>query len=151
MSGQSTYTFVYNTAITTNTTCKAKLFYNGTSAEGSGSFTFVYGSFTGVTNVASIDDATATGFTNSFVKNIKTTKGYTWNNISVNDEKFCYMYPQSLGALTSIKDGNGFENIGSYTRYTVNIPYPTDSVSVPYYVYLLTDATTGSGFKQVYA
>lgn len=151
VTGQSVYTFVYNNPITTNTTCKVKLFYNGTSAEGSGTFTFVYGSFTGVTNVSSIDDAIATGFTSTFTKNIKSAKGYTWDNINVNDQRFCYMYPQSMNPLTSIKDGNGFENIGSYTRYDVNITYPTNGVNVPYYVYLLTDATTGTGFKQVYA
>lgn len=151
VSGQAAYTFTYNNLITTNTTCKAKLFYNGTSSEGSGTFNFVYGSFVGVTSIIPITDAIATDFTGSFAKIIKTAKGYTWDNISVSDERFCYMYPQSLGTLSSIKDGNGFENIGSYTRYTVNITYPTNGASVPYYVYLLTDATTGSGFKQIYA
>lgn len=152
VAGQSLYQFIYKTPITSNTTVKAVLTYNtNKTVQGSGSFTFVYASYSGLTTVANIDNTIATGFLTSFVKNIKNTKGFTWNNINANDEKFCYMYPASFDALTSIKDGNNFEQLGSYTRYQVDVTYPTDNVVVSYYVYLLTDAVTGTGFKQIYS
>lgn len=77
--------------------------------QGTAGFKFVYGSFYGPTTAAFVDDTIATGFINSFTKNIKDTKNLTWNNITLNDEKFCYMYPASYGVLSSIKDGNGFD------------------------------------------
>ena len=152
VTGQSVYQFVYNTAITDNTSVKAVLTYStNKTTTGTDAFTFVYGSYSGLTTVATMDDAIATGFLTSFTKNIKNAKGFTWNNIAANDQKFCYMYPVSFGALSSIKDGNNFEQLGSYTRYQVNVTYPTDGATIPYYVYLLTDAVTGTGFKQVYS
>ena len=55
-----------------------------------------------------------------------------------------YMNPQSFGALTSIKDANNFEYINSYTRTTMNYN------GVDYYVYILTDPVTITGFKQIF-
>lgn len=49
--------------------------------------------------------------------------------------KVVYMYPSSLGVLTTIKDGNNFELLSSFTRSTVTIN------SVSYYAYVLTSAT----------
>ena len=154
--GQSTYQFNYTTPITSNVpttvTAKAILTYDTTKkVQGTGKFVFVYPSYTCVTALATITDADATTLANTATKVIKTTKGYTWNNINVNDERFCYMYPQSQGALASIVDGNGFSQMDSYTRFSVNVTDPTTSNVEPYYVYLLTDPTTGTGFKQVYA
>lgn len=150
--GQNTYQFAYNTPITSNSKAKAKLIYNtNASLEQSADFTFVYGSFYGPTTVSTIDSAIANSLLNGFTKTVKSGKALTWNNIAVNDERFCYMYPASMGTLGSIKDGNGFDQTNGYTRYQVNITYPTDGATVSYYVYLLNDATTGSGFTQIYA
>ena len=54
------------------------------------------------------------------------------------------MYPQSFGALTSIKDSNNFEYINSYTRSEMVYN------EVDYYVYILTDPVTITGFKQIF-
>lgn len=156
VAGQNVYQYNYTTPITSNTpttiTAKAVLTYQTSKkAQGTGNFVFVYPSYSGVTKLATITDADATGFQTTFTKNVKTAKGYTWNNITVNDERFCYMYPKSMGALTSIIDGNGFSQMDSYTRFTVNVTDSTTGNIEPYYVYLLTDPTTGTGFKQVYA
>lgn len=86
----------------------------------------------------------------TFAKDVKNTKAFTWDNITLNDEKFCYMYPASLSELSSIKDGNGFNQTDSYTKYTVKVTSPISGDVVQYYVYLLTDSATGIGFKQVY-
>lgn len=156
VAGKNVYQYNYTTPITSNTpttiTAKAVLTYQTSKkAQGTGNFVFVYPSYSGVTKLATITDADATGFQTTFTKNVKTAKGYTWNNITVNDERFCYMYPKSMGALTSIIDGNGFSQMDSYTRFTVNVTDSTTGNIEPYYVYLLTDPTTGTGFKQVYA
>ena len=60
------------------------------------------------------------------------------------------MYPKSFGVLTSIKDGNGFNQLDGYTKLEVNLTSPVSGDVVPYYVYVLTDATTGTNFKQIY-
>ena len=54
------------------------------------------------------------------------------------------MYPQSFGTLTSIKDANNFDYINSYTRSTLSYN------GVDYYVYILTDPVTITGFKQIF-
>lgn len=74
-----------------------------------------------------------------------TSKEYTFNSIYLNNEKFVYMYPSSFGEVNSIKDGNGFEYIDSYTKE--HIMYN----GIDYLVYILTDAVTISDFKQVFS
>lgn len=152
VAGTNTYTFVYNSTINLNSQAKAKLFYNTNAVvQGTGDFTFVYGSFYGPTKVSFIDSSIANTLITGFTKSIKSGKALTWNNISVNDERFCYMYPASMGTLSSIKDGNGFDQMNGYTRYQVDVTYPTNNTVVSYYVYLLNDSTTGSGFTQIYS
>lgn len=151
ISGTKTYRYNYTNNITSNTTLKAVLTYNGNKKlTNTGEFKFVYGSFNGVTVLSSIDDAAGNSLIINFTKKIKESKAFTWSNITLNDERFCYAYPVSMGALTSIKDGNGFSQMDSYNRYQVNIIYPTNNQTVPYYFYLLKDSVTGSGFTQIY-
>lgn len=150
--GQARYTFTYNSAINQNTTMKAILTYNNNqTVQGSGTFSFVYGSFYGPTSASTIDSTIMNGLISTFTKTIKDTKAFTWDKITLNDERFCYAYPASMGTLSSIKDGNGFDQTQGYTRYQVNITYPADNQVVSYYVYLLNEPTTGSGFKQIYS
>lgn len=149
--GQSKYSYGYGQQITTNTKAKAELIYNKNSkVAGEGSFTFVYASYYGATALSTIDSAIASNLANTFNKDVKNTKNFTWNNITLNDERFLYFYPKSFGALTSIKDGNNFEQIQSYTRLEVDVTSPINGDIVPYYAYLLTDSVTGTGFKQIY-
>lgn len=75
---------------------------------------------------------------------IKGNKLYT-GTITLNNQKTVYAYPKQFGTLTSIKDANNFEYINSYTRSELEINNET------YYVYILTDPTTITTFKQVYA
>lgn len=149
--GSKTYSYTYSEVIKTNTTLKAVLTYNGNKTlSGSGTFKFVYGSFYGPISHATIDATIITSLLSSFTKSIKENKSLTWNNITLNDERFCYMYPSEYGSLTSIKDRNGFEQLNGYTKYQINITYPTNSQEVSYFVYLLTDSTTGTNFTQIY-
>lgn len=149
--GKSDYIFEYNKQFTTNTTLKAELVYNGSQKlNGTGKIEFIYASYYGIAATNNIDDATANSYIALFTKCIKNTKELTWEDITLNDKRFCYMYPKSFGLLTSIKDGNGFNQLDSYTRLEVNLTSPVNKNTVPYYVYVLTDAATGTNFKQVY-
>lgn len=64
--------------------------------------------------------------------------------ISFADSKICYAYPSSFGKLTSIKDGNGYEVLTSYTLEEVTVN------GIPYYCYLLTNEVTVTGVIQNY-
>ncbi len=151
VAGKSEYNFTYTQAITTNTTLKAELVYSGSSkVSGTGKFEFVYASYYGATTLSTINSSQATALATLFTKSVKNTRALTWENITLNDERFCYMYPKSFGALISIKDGNGFSQLEGYTRLEVNLTSPMNGDIVPYYVYVLTDATTGTNFKQIY-
>ena len=149
--GQANYQYIYNQQILSNTTVKVELIYNSNQkVSGSGSFSFVYASYYGITELSSINDTDATLLANTFIKNIKNSKSLTWENVNLSNQRFCYMYPTSFGSLTSIKDGNGFSNFESYTKFTVNLTSPINGDIIQYYAYLLTDSVTGSGIKQIY-
>lgn len=80
----------------------------------------------------------------SLSSRLATSKSYTYT-VSLSEQRIIYMYPQSFGALTSIKDANNFDYINSYTRTTMTYD------SVDYYIYILTDPVTISGFKQIFS
>lgn len=149
--GKNTYTYTYNKTINKNLTLTAELWYNKTQKVlSTGTFTFVYASYYGLTRLDSISDVDATQFALTFTKKVKTGKALSWTNINLDDQKFCYLYPASMGNLTSIKDGNGFEQLSSYTKTQVTLTTPIDNKQVKYNCYLLTDAATGKGFTQNY-
>lgn len=95
-------------------------------------------SYYGVIDGAEITDISA------LTSRLGTSKGYTATYNMVN-ERSVYMYPKSFGALTSIKDANNFDYINSYTRSEMTYN------DVDYYVYILTDPVTITGFKQVFS
>lgn len=72
-------------------------------------------------------------------------RGFTWSGINMTYQKTAYSYPTYFGALSDVKDGNGFSNLTSYTRSTVSVG------GIDYYVYLFTNPTTVTGFKQIYS
>lgn len=129
------------TNVTTNTTYTVKATKNGVTVQGSTSVTFVNPSYFGP--VAATFTPTETAI-KALTKSVKNSKGYT-GNTSLNNQKTCYAYPKSFGALTSIKDANNFEYLSSYTRSELTVWDET------YYVYVLTDATTIDSFRQIYS
>lgn len=137
----NTHTSKQFTNVTTNTTYTVKAVKDGITVQGSTSVTFVNPSYFGP--VAATFTPTEDNI-KALTKSIKNGRGYT-GNTSLNNQKTCYAYPKSFGALTSIKDANNFEYINSYTRSEVTV---WDEI---YYVYVLTDATTINGFKQIYS
>lgn len=149
-------------------TPKAEIVYN-TNKKGSktnGTFQFVHASYYGMCNVGSITSTEANNIisqwtTNNtsgaktitegtFAKRISASRAFDYTNVTLNDQRFLYMYPASLGALTNILDGNGFKYLDSYTVTTVSVTTPNGQ-TVPYLVYLLTDPTTNTGLIQKYS
>lgn len=129
------------TNVTTNTIYTVKAIKDGITVQGSTSVTFVNPSYFGPVDNDFVATETAI---KELTKSVKNGKGYT-GNTSLNNQKVCYAYPKSFGALTSIKDANNFEYINSYSRNELVV---WDEM---YYVYVLKDATTIDSFKQIYS
>tara|TARA_B000000460_G_scaffold3313_1_gene2270 strand:- start:238 stop:2004 length:1767 start_codon:yes stop_codon:yes gene_type:complete len=82
-------------------------------------------------------------------KSIKSSRASSHSYTVVNGH-FYLAYPQSFNALTSIKDPNNFEVLGSMTRTTPTWTTP-DSAQVPYYVYEWTAPTTQTNFQLIFS
>lgn len=72
-------------------------------------------------------------------------RALTRSGISINDGKIALAYPKDFGALTSIKDGNGYEVLSSYTRTELRVN------DHDYYCYLLSTPVTATGVTQIYS
>lgn len=143
------WTYTMPTATTDTTTFKAVVTYtksNDVDADSTktASITFYYNKYRGVVDSLTPSEATIEALTSA----LATAKGGTYI-FSPSNQHIAYAYPKSLGALTSIKDGNGFSLMDSFTRteesYTVN------GQTVVYYLYVLTTATTATDFTVIFA
>lgn len=144
VSGTNTYTFTMD-SISTTTTVKGVLTYKksdntNATVEKTAAYTFVMASYYGAVTTA----PTTAGEITALTKSVKNTKAQT-ATFNLTNQRSCYAYPASFGDLTSIKDANNFEYLGSYTKTSVTVD------GTAYNVYTLTDPVTASGFKQVYA
>lgn len=127
--------------VTTTTSYIVKATKDGVTVNGNTIATFVNPSYFGAVVASFIPTEEAI---KALTKSIKNSKNYT-GNISLNNQKTCYAYPKSFGALTSIKDANNFEYLSSYTRTELTVWDET------YYVYVLTEPVTIDSFKQIYS
>lgn len=134
-------TFTYKYSITKNSTIKVIVSDNQSNTNATSTITFVNNSYYGIISGNTVDETIISGLTS----NLNSKKAFTYNNITLNNERIVYLYPASFGNLTSIKDANGFEYLNSYVKSTITI----DSVS--YNCYMLENPTTISGFKQIFA
>ena len=150
--GESTtspYTFTMPTATTDTTTFKATITYvksndASESTTKTASINFYYNKFYGGVSDLNPSEATVEALTTA----LGTGKGGTYS-FTVTAGRICYAYPKSLGALTSIKDGNGFSLFDSFTRTEQS--YTQNGTTVAYYRYVLTDATTVSSYSVIFA
>lgn len=136
-------------ATTDSATFKAVITYTksdntDTSVTKTASINFYYNKFYG--GVSDLDPSEAT--VEALTAVLGTGKGGTYS-FTVNNGRICYAYPKSLGALSSMKDGNGFSLFDSFTRTEQS--YTQNGTTVAYYRYVLTDATTVSGYSVVFA
>ena len=131
----------YTTQVTstTNTTYNVRVEKGNKIVRGSVSIRFVALSYSGV--VASnfvVNAANVKALTSSLQGGRNRTLTFNLNN-----QKTCIAYPKEFGAAASIKDGNNFDYLASYTRTEVTID------GEAYYVYLLSSPTTITDFKQI--
>ncbi len=79
-------------------------------------------------------------------KNLKISKGYVFKDITCDYNKVVYAYPQSFGALTSIKDvENNINYTNSFTRTSLKID------GIDYYCYTLNEPTGADGVELTFA
>lgn len=143
------WSYTMSTATTDTTTFKAIITYTksnnvNTTSTKTASINFYYNKFYGAVSSLTPDEATVEALTTT----LGTAKGGTYS-FTVTAGRICYVYPKSLGALTSIKDGNGFSLFDSFTR--TEQTYTQNGTSVAYYRYVLTDSTTVSGYNVTFA
>lgn len=141
--GVFSFTYTPDVPITGNTTFKIVCSDGTTEVPASKSIYFVGKTYYGTV------DASVSFPTESDIKalssTLKNSKGYTYNNINMTNKKILYAYPTTFGKLTSIKDANNISYTNSYGSSLVEID------GIPYYVYLLKDAASVTGFTQIYA
>ena len=142
------WSYTMGSATTNTTTFKAVVTYvksddTETSVTKTASISFYYNKFYGAVDTLTPDEVTVEALS----KAIGTGKGGTYA-FTVTAGRIAYAYPKSLGALTSIKDGNGFSLFDSFTRTLQT--YTQNSTSVEYYLYVLTDATSVTNYTVIF-
>ena len=79
--------------------------------------TFVYPLYYGN---SSVDFSTTGNVEGTLTKSVQTEPAQKNVALNFTGEFIYFCYPESYGDLTSILDGNGFETIGAFTKYTRN-------------------------------
>ena len=138
-SGTVTFATVNN--ITTDTTFTVKLTdaNNVTVTISTKTYKFVSATYTGLSGTIPTLDTDVTALT----KLIREKAPYT-NTYAPANQYIVFAYPQSYGNLTSVLDGNGFENLGEYNKSVITIN------SVAYNVYCTTSKLTSTGLKYTF-
>ena len=140
----ATYTYTMSTATTDTTTFKAVVVYTnskGIDVSVERSETITFGSYKYYGAVDELDPTEAT--VKALTQVAATSRGGAYAFTTV-DNRACYAYPKSFGALTAITDPNGFNLFYSFTR--TEQTYTIDGQSVDYYRYVLTDEVSVENF-----
>lgn len=116
--------------------------YEGMKVTRTANVTAVYPSYFG--KVAA-DDVVTADIVTALAKVIQPSKAMTQTGIALANQRLCFAYPKSFGALASVKDGNNFETLTAYARTEATIN------GVAYYVYTMIMPVTASGIKQIYS
>ena len=140
-----TFTYAYNTTISTDTTFKAVVTdTKGGSNTSTKSIKFVGRSYYGIVD-ASLSSLNAEEI-KAHSNTLKDTKKLTYAGITTDMGKVYYAYPTSFGALTSIKDlVNNLNYTTSFTQSTVSVD------GMDYYVYLQIDSAAATNVELTFA
>lgn len=87
-----------------------------------------------------VDAAVIKGLTKLVLGN----RALTRTGLVFHNARLCFAYPASFGLLSSIKDGNGYEVIESYTHTVVDVD------GVAYNCYVLTVPVSAENVTQIY-
>ena len=101
----------------------------------------VYGSYFGIVSPSGSVDASVI---KSLTKLVLGSKALTRTGLAFHNSRLCFAYPASFGLLSSIKDGNGYEVIDSYTLTSVDVD------GVTYNCYVLTVPVSADSVTQIY-
>lgn len=142
--GSIVFTQTINVTDTTTLTVKATDAKPVTVQATAATYTYVYPFYQGtVAAGTAMTSDVVTGLTKDV--STKANKTYTYN---LADTCAVIAYPKAYGALKSVLDGNGFDNIASYTQTTVAVT-GTDGTAQDYYVYV-KEPGTATGFALTY-
>ena len=147
VSGTKTYSYTLTESVTSNTTYNAEIKYTYNSKSNSDSksveIKFIAASYEAkldTSKLATVDTTKASDIANIIKTNgnkiLITNKARTASNITMSNSRYAYMYPKSLGALSSVKDGNNFEVLDTFTKLETQIS------SIDYLIYILADTAT---------
>lgn len=153
LTGNGTYTYTYTpgTPINSDTTFKARVTdtTNGY-MEASINATFVRPMYIGyVPGTVTADTLTASDVTGSTMTKLIEKQGSKTKALTFNSGRYMFAYPNSYGDLKSILDPNKFDNIGSFTKKTLNITC-LDDTDVSYNVYIFNNIVDSDNYAMTY-
>lgn len=133
--GSGSTSYSWSGSFSDNSTFRVEVTDDGTSGGpttvGSNvNFTFVYPYFHGCRPPSATGTQVAALTKSVITSNANLTRAFTASAGDV----FYFAYPKSYGALSSIKDSNGFETLPSWTQREENI-VGLDTTSQTYYIY----------------
>lgn len=111
-----TYTYEYTTPFSTDTTFKVDVLAGDHTETATRKIQFINPYYTGSSTTSTISDFT--GLTEEIV--VKNTKKEVTYGVTDN-EYLVFAYDKRYGSLTSIKDENNFENIGSWNKSELTV------------------------------
>lgn len=141
----TTYSHTTEDNITSNFTYTAVVSYadddnNVKTVSKNIAYEFVHASYHGIVDTATPDDATVSALT----KTLSKTANFNWTGINMTNQRACYAYPASYGAITKITDENNFNVTSSFNVIDMEIN------SVAYKVYVTKDTATLVSGKLVF-
>lgn len=135
-----TYTYEYSTPFSTDTIFKVDVLAGDHTETATKKIQFVNPYYTGSSTTSTIADFT--GLTEEIV--VKNTKKEVTYGVTDN-EYLVFAYDKSYGSLTSIKDENNFENIGSWNKSELTVD------GQDYFVYITQlPVTIETTFKYIF-
>lgn len=141
----TTYSHTTEDNITSNFTYTAVVSYadddnNVKTVSKNVAYEFVHASYHGIVDTATPDDTTVSALT----KTLSKTANFNWTGINMTNQRACYAYPASYGAITKITDENNFNVTSSFNVIDMEIN------SVAYKVYVTKDTATLVSGKLVF-
>lgn len=115
--------------------------YEKMNREATASVKAVYASYFGIIAATGVVDETVI---KGLTKLILGSKALSRTGLEFHNSRLCFAYPASFGQLQSIKDGNGYEVIDSYTLQHVEVD------NVAYNCYVLTVPVSAENVTQIY-
>lgn len=154
LNGTNTYSYTYTptTPINSTTSFKARITDTSNGYTDSSTITanFVRPMYIGyVPGTVTADTLTASDVTGSTMTKLIETKGNKTKALTFNSGRYMFAYPASYNDLKQILDPNKFDNIGSFTKKTLNITC-LDDTDVSYKVYIFNNIVDSDNYAMTY-